>query len=99
MHFLGVIGLLAATSMAAQVTVHNHCSTAVWLKADSAGATGSVSHFISSSIIKLAHKHILFILQCIRHPLLPVLPPFLDVLKSEKQTLTSSILLPSIPLS
>ncbi|TLD38377.1 40S ribosomal protein [Venturia nashicola] len=41
MQFLSILGFLAATSMAAQVTIHNKCSTAVWLKPDSAGATGT----------------------------------------------------------
>ncbi|KAE9964173.1 hypothetical protein BLS_008575 [Venturia inaequalis] len=41
MHFLSILGFLAATGMAAQVTIHNKCSTPVWLKPDSAGATGT----------------------------------------------------------
>ncbi|QDS71104.1 hypothetical protein FKW77_009233 [Venturia effusa] len=41
MQLLAIVGFFAATSMAAQVTIHNKCSTAVWLKPDSAGATGT----------------------------------------------------------
>lgn len=53
MRFLSILGFLAATSMAAQVTVHNKCSTAVWLRPDSAGATGTVSFLIFFPISKI----------------------------------------------
>jgi hypothetical protein len=43
MQFLTFLGVCVATAMAAQVTIHNHCPTPIWLKPDSAGATGSVS--------------------------------------------------------
>lgn len=52
MQFLSILGFLTVTSMAAQVTIHNKCSTPVWLKPDSAGATGTVSFPNLSSLIR-----------------------------------------------
>lgn len=84
MQFLSVLGFLAATGMAAQVTIHNNCSTAVWLNPDSAGATGTVSFLLVNNFIFT--------------PVTSNPTTILSSLHKRKSTLTS-INLPNIPLN
>lgn len=74
MRFLSILSFLAATSMAAQVTIHNKCSTAVWLKPDSAGAIGTVSSLLLLSLNKIFFH---------TDPLLPIPSPFFQAFTSE----------------